>query len=88
MAYYTYFFIVPFDTDAAQRARTDGIVGCVSASEAMARAEEMARYAEYGGAVAVRARSRDGKLSGEPTVLACYGMVSPDIRTVLREHIR
>lgn len=86
MASHTHFFIVPFAVPAGRRALADRIVACGSASEATARAEQMAGYVEYGGAIAVRARSRDGKLTGEPTVLASYGAVEPDVGALLRAH--
>lgn len=86
MTSHTHFFVLLFADRAPDTGIRDSVVACGSAHEATVRAAQIAGYAEYEGAVAVRARSRDGKLMGKPAVLASYGAVAQDINAHLRAH--
>lgn len=60
MATRTHYFALPFQTsDDGPAAILGHLIECVSEAEAITRAEQMATYPEYQGAIAFAARRRE-----------------------------
>lgn len=85
MATRTHYFALPFQTsDDGPAAILGHLIECVSEAEAITRAEQMATYPEYQGAIAFAMRRRDGRSYGNLVLKASYCVFNVNMAEILK----
>lgn len=81
----THFLALPFhNSDDGTIAIPGHLIECVSEAEAVKRAEQMATYPEYVGAIAFALRRRNGRPYGSVVLKASFGVFKADMVYISR----